>query len=183
MKPHPRIRKTVKVGGAVIAVLACALWLVSGWCAVGWGRAFTIAESARRVFVVADRGCLMLLRLDYFDSSGDPKGFFARPHDREFLWLPQVGGVEWGGGLRVPFWAVALTAAGFSAWAWRRDALAARIALGRACPFCRYSLVGLPAGTPCPECGRANPTEPTAASGDTAPDSPPRHRDAEGSPS
>src|SRR4051812_37657088 len=31
MKPHPRIRKTIKWGGAVLTVLLVALWIGSGW--------------------------------------------------------------------------------------------------------------------------------------------------------
>src|SRR5258708_976615 len=36
MKPHPRIRKTVKWGGAAVTVLLVVLWIGSGWCAIGF---------------------------------------------------------------------------------------------------------------------------------------------------
>ena len=31
MKPHPRIRKTIKWGGAVVTVLLVVVWIASGW--------------------------------------------------------------------------------------------------------------------------------------------------------
>src|SRR6185295_4090222 len=34
--PYPRIRKTVKWGGAIVTVLLVALWLGSGWWTVQW---------------------------------------------------------------------------------------------------------------------------------------------------
>jgi hypothetical protein len=36
VKPHPRIRKTVKWGGAVASVLLVAVWIGSGWWRVGY---------------------------------------------------------------------------------------------------------------------------------------------------
>ncbi len=61
MKPHPRIRKTVKWGGAVVTVLLAAMWIGSIWWGVSWTwsksgwvvlaagklRAWHYAESAR----------------------------------------------------------------------------------------------------------------------------------------
>jgi hypothetical protein len=31
MKPHPRIRKTIKWGGAAVTVLLVVLWIAGGW--------------------------------------------------------------------------------------------------------------------------------------------------------
>ena len=36
MKPHPRIRKTIKWGGAAVTVLLVVVWVGSGWLSVGW---------------------------------------------------------------------------------------------------------------------------------------------------
>jgi len=37
MKPHPRVRRTIKWGGAVITALLIALWIASRWCGVMCG--------------------------------------------------------------------------------------------------------------------------------------------------
>ena len=37
MKPHPRIRKTIKWGGAAATVLLVVVWIGSGWVVLGWG--------------------------------------------------------------------------------------------------------------------------------------------------
>ena len=36
MKPHPRIRKTIKWGGAVVTVLLVVAWIGSGWGEIEW---------------------------------------------------------------------------------------------------------------------------------------------------
>ncbi len=36
MKPHPRIRKTIKWGGAVVTVLLVVVWVGSGWWSPQW---------------------------------------------------------------------------------------------------------------------------------------------------
>ena len=39
MKPHPKLRKTIKWGGAVVTVLLVVVWVGSGWITVFWSNA------------------------------------------------------------------------------------------------------------------------------------------------
>ena len=44
MKPHPKIRKTIKWGGAVVTVLLVVVWIGSGW----WGAEYTTRQGKLR---------------------------------------------------------------------------------------------------------------------------------------
>ena len=52
----------------------------------------------------------------------------------------------------LPLWLPALLTLAITIPAWRLDALARR--RSGLCRKCSYSLAGLPAGSPCPECGK-----------------------------
>ncbi len=55
MKPHPRIRKTIKWGGAVVTVVLVVVWVLSQWWQMGWttphGWGMTVSRGA---LVVSD---------------------------------------------------------------------------------------------------------------------------------
>jgi hypothetical protein len=58
------------------------------------------------------------------------------------------------GEAHVPLWMPILLVAGVTGWAWARAGRQAPPA--GVCAGCGYSLRSLPAGAPCPECGRAD---------------------------
>ena len=148
MKPHPRIRKTIKWGGAVVCAMILALWVVSGWwwfmvrTGNGWASGF-------------DNGRIALLRSPlpvtwrtgvFFEGMRNP------PH---FLWWFDFGSHGWDWSIIIPLWAIAAPLAGITAIAWRFDTLARRRARVGLCPKCRYDRAGLAPGAVCPECGSA----------------------------
>jgi hypothetical protein len=55
--------------------------------------------------------------------------------------------------LAVPLWFPIAITLGLSALAWRIDLAARRRARIGCCPKCSYNRTGLPAASPCPECG------------------------------
>ncbi len=64
MKPHPRIRKTIKWGGAVVTVLLVVVWGGSGWWDVVWfwsqGRSVAgpASPAAEIVQITLGAGCV-----------------------------------------------------------------------------------------------------------------------------
>lgn len=153
MKPHPRIRKSVKWGGlAVIAVLT-VVWSASAWVTVEyiwgtWGR--TVCVSHGTVFIG-----------NYFWSGQPPAhGWIVYVAERpELRWRLSWGIEKWTQTphLRVPLWLPTLGAIWLTLTAWWSDARARRRQTGIVCSHCGYSRRGLPPSTPCPECGR-NPS-------------------------
>jgi hypothetical protein len=70
-----------------------------------------------------------------------------------FHWLPSAGlskGQSW---ILMPFWVPLTLVLALTAAAWRLDTLARRRARLNHCPTCNYDRRGLPAASPCPECG------------------------------
>ena len=161
MKPHPRIRKTVKWGGAAVTVLLVVVWIGSGWVATGWSQ-----QTMRSVYL--NQGALIIRWFTPADVT--PSGTWRwAPHPWKLSWKSQylhsrgVPPVLTPGEVPVSFETIA---ASFPLWwgvavmllitlpAWYFDALARRRArLGR-CPKCNYDRTGLAAGAVCPECGK-----------------------------
>ncbi len=155
MRPHPRIRKTIKWGGAAATLVLVAAWIASAWWDAGW-------LSAPGCSLGINRGCVSFERTDSpprmrgfnIDSYIDSRG--SRFHG--FTWwvysyrlrlsrriMHTVG---------VPLWIPAAPLLLATAAAWRLDTLARRRARAGHCPSCGYDLTGLIAPAPCPECGR-----------------------------
>jgi len=161
MKPHPRIRKTAKWGGAVVTVLLAVVWLGSGWYLVRWGIAPGWA-----VFTECGR-CDVVYAPHFYNGHGAPSverregpgasrgpapfrlgwryfhGLYGKPTDR--------GGQEehwW-----VPHWPFVAIAAFVTVLGWGADFRASRRARLNCCPKCNYDRTGLAASTVCPECG------------------------------
>ena len=149
MKPHPRIRKTVKWGGAVVTVLLVVVWIGSGWLC-GF-----VAPSSRALTGV-DRG---RLGLAWFDASSEypvnlaEANRFSHGLSIRLGWyserLPDAT-LTW-----IPLWPLLLIAMLSTLTAWRLDTLARRRARLNLCPKCDYDRTGLAAGAVCPECGVA----------------------------
>ncbi len=160
MKPHPRIRKTIKWGGAAVTVLLVVAWIGSGLYGVDWNGAADLGRGEYRSIELF-RG-RVYWGYDY--APGQPHhpgiGWCTNPQSAPFVfnwwffWNPPPFTA-----LAVPLWPLC----GFSllaTWgAWRLDTLARRRARVGFCPKCGYDRTGLvgvggAAGAVCPECGR-----------------------------
>jgi hypothetical protein len=146
VKPHPRIRKTIKWGGAAVTVLLAVVWIGSRWFgAVVWYR------EARYVELAAGEAL--------FKSDGSGPGDWLLTlepfsHQGRFSWR-----FEWsdeglhGWYVSVPLWFPVVALAILTGAAWGADlAVRSRERLGR-CPKCNYDRTGLASGIVCPECG------------------------------
>ena len=163
MRPHPRIRRTVKWGGALFCGVIAVVWVGTVWWSVSW------TGHNRLYFNFAAGGVsLGAITEKYVRSvAGFPSSSWfgwrtqsIKPH--MFLWFAwQDNPMAWY--LQVPLWAPLLMALLPTAFAGRLDALARRRARVGACPQCHYDRGGLAPGAVCPECGAPPPTAPAAA--------------------
>ena len=154
MKPHPRIRKTIKWGGASTTLLLVVVWLTSGWGFVSYSPdgSSGIGLSAGRVWVQTSRYYGVADGFDYGRSIDGGWHFelwpwrFCGPFPAPFL-------------VYIPLWPLIVLLLIPTGLAWRLDQLATRGADFSQCQTCHYNLTGLPANSPCPECGasRAKP--------------------------
>jgi hypothetical protein len=152
VKPHPRIRKTVKWGGAVVTLLLVVVWIGSGW----WG----VAYHGRAAEVLVERGgCLVSVwnrewRRSFTVWSHGP------PFPHAWIWRSRVFSTVMGNSFLVPLWIPTTITLAISAAAWwpeahtwlraRRREKAASLNL---CPKCNYDRAGLAKEAVCPECG------------------------------
>ena len=148
MKPHPKIRKTVKWGGAAVSVLLLVVWVGSGWVWVRWDGSHWGA--------VVQSGVISFL--DY--RSPVPPEYqgwtsMVHPHAFPLLWSFQSEAAQFAYRYSVPLWAPLLTCILPPLIAWRLDTLARGRARVDSCPKCNYDRTGLAAGAVCPECGTA----------------------------
>ena len=147
MKPHPRIRKTVKWGGAAVTLLLVGAWIWGGWWNIlvpcGGGNNIALFEGS---FVV-----------DFTHQYGQAVGLvFDRNDAHEFL---LAGAFSWDVGktgpmVGVPLWSLLIVFALATVTAWILDTIARRRARSNLCPKCNYDRTGLAAGAVCPECGK-----------------------------
>jgi hypothetical protein len=146
MKPHPRIRKTIKWGGAVVTLLLVVVWIGSGWWDVGW-----VSQKLECVDVGYGVVCFERMR----DCRPPPRpGLRTERNGQYFLHL----GLTWynhsdGWVLTLPLWIPAALCLLPSAVALRLDAIARRRARLNLCPKCNYDRAGIAKDVVCPECG------------------------------
>ena len=148
MKPHPKIRKTIKWGGAVVTVLLVVVWIGSGWWALGWrvNSAFSASIAAGEIQIVNWK---INGRSARWECSPHP--FYLGSRFRFNSPAPPVG-TYWS----LPIWSACAMACAASASAWRLDTLARRRAKLNLCAKCHYARTGLAVGAVCPECGAAS---------------------------
>ena len=149
MKPHPKLRKTIKWGGAVVTVLLVVVWVGSGWGGFGWydtsGRGFYIQFGGVGCVSTSFRLPLEMIGWCYWVCSYS-----------QVNWWPRLSfgpGTDWI--LLIPLWMPAVLAMSICVGAWQRERLAHRRAQTHLCPKCNYDRTGLAAGAVCPECGAA----------------------------
>ncbi len=159
MKPHPRIRKTIKWGGAAVTVLLVVVWVGSGWWEGGY-------SGSRVQRLIIGRGQIGLILTSVplpphhgwgcqrvTDREGDVfSWWWASESDPDYTMV------------RLPIWLAILAIGGASTVAWRLDTLARRRERVGFCPKCGYDRTGLvgvggAAGAVCPECGAGAPSK------------------------
>ena len=145
MKPHPRIRKTIKWGGAVVTVLLVVVWIGSGWLRLSWTSWKHLGGlSAGLVTIVfLDKQLPWGIGLER-RSLGPSVGRFQFAND--VISRPGVL-------VAFPQWWLIPGPAIASMVAWRLDTLARRGDHAGRCPRCGYDRAGLPLLAGCPECG------------------------------
>ena len=162
MKPRPRIRKTVKWGGAAVTMLLGVLWIGSGWywwpgvrwrnvdLSVGHGQA-SITHFVDDLSGPLNSACGLVPGPgveSLYAQSFDLKPWFGH-HDTVGLY----------GTVRIPLWTPVALALLVTVAAWRLDIVADRRARLNLCPKCHYDRTGLAPTVTCPECG-SQPAEP-----------------------
>ncbi len=147
MKPHPRIRKTIKWGGAAVTVLLVVVWIGSGF-----GTAYSSADAATFGF---DRG-----RLFFAWSTGPgwilvEDGFFIPPPSPTFdmKWKFDSYHSWFGWGFTIPIWFPFIVVSLVTVSTWCLDTLARRRAMLNLCAKCGYDCTGILKDSKCPECG------------------------------
>jgi hypothetical protein len=154
MKPHPRIRKTIKWGGAAVTLLLVVVW-ISSWAYhpclyLRPGAAVSLAVGGIEIYW--DDTFRTGIQAGLFESR---RAILAAGHRRWFRGLWDVDPTS--GFILVPLWPFSALSAMLTCAAWRLDALARRRARLNLCPKCHYDRTGLAADAKCPECGAAAP--------------------------
>jgi hypothetical protein len=143
MKPHPKIRKTIKWGGAAVTVLLVVVWIGSGFR--DFGRC-----TQRGYWVHAGWGTIGVGRL--FD--GFPQGaWFARSRAQGMSWWYPECSNPIGWHAQAPVWALVIPVLVLTVTAWVLEGQAARRRRRGRCPKCNYDRTGLAPDAKCPECG------------------------------
>jgi hypothetical protein len=169
MKPHPRIRKTIKWGGAAVTVLLVVVWVGSGWLSVRFTAhprvpAVTLRPSGfgHSSGEIPSRFCgVGAGTVETGELFSQECTFYPEPgwtvHRREFTqawgWGLDRSGSSWIA--YFPLWWVVLPCVVCTVAAYLLDSLARRRARLNLCPKCRCNRTGLAASALCPECGAA----------------------------
>ncbi len=148
MRPHPRIRTTIKWCGLALAVVLVAAWVVTIWKNATY-------YSGDGGFLALRQGSVVSMTpiLPYPESPGFKWG--VRPSSMPMRWWPRWIVSSPISVVIVPLWIPIVLVSAATAAAWRLDVLARRRARTDACRACGYTLAGLTPGAPCPECGGA----------------------------
>ncbi len=149
MKPHPRIRKTIKWGGAVVTVLLVVAWVGSGFRYLGYGTpsGYGVELSYGWMWISHELPRPQRIGLYFID----PK----RVH--YYGWWFDRYNVKGEWGIAIPMWLLCMSLSFPTGVAWRLDTLAPRRrARLNLCPKCNYDRTGLAMGAVCPECGKAS---------------------------
>lgn len=146
MKPHPRIRKTIKWSGAAASLLLLVAWIGSGFRYLGYvtSNGYGVEVSAGWMWLSRDKA-LPPKRVG--PLSVHPARFHL------FGWWFERYDTSAECGVAVPVWLMGACALVPTIVAWRSDARANRRERAGKCPKCRYDRAGLATHAVCPECG------------------------------
>jgi hypothetical protein len=149
MKPHPRIRKTIKWGGAAVTVLLVVVWIGSCRWGLNW-------DCTPGKYLGLRNGAIRWSSCIPEDHSSRPvQWYYIGGYDLD--WQFHSGQGNYGANYCVPLWIPIGMLIGITTGAWRLDTLARRRdRLGR-CPKCNYDRAGLAKDAVCPECGSKGP--------------------------
>lgn len=149
MKPHPRLRKSIKWCGLAASVLLLAAWIGSVWYYAWWIGRWGVA-----VNLMGGRISLVDIRT----APGIRTGWTLEPIPQPgmFLWFDSTspGSLPF---VTAPLWALAAPTLLATAAAWRRDTVARRRDRIGCCANCAYDRRGLAPDAVCPECGSFSP--------------------------
>ncbi len=152
MKPHPRIRKTIKWGGAVVTVLLVVVWIGSGW----WSAA---AATDAGHSVTLTQGTWLVGKITSANPSAHGGFLLERwspplgPRSAYFRWWFNWTSWKQNWCLGIPGWIPTAFALLATAIAWRLDTIARRRERLYLCPKCNYDRTGITSDMKCPECG------------------------------
>ncbi len=151
MKPHPKLRKTIKWAGAAVTMLLVVAWIGSGWWILG-----IIKPKPSRLSLGIVGGVVVVMSDDVNPIA--QWGFYCHRQSNIIYWPWRgVGGLDssfatqWA--LTIPLWIPSIATFVATCTAWRLDALARRRARLNFCPKCTYDRTGLAPTAVCPECG------------------------------
>ena len=174
MRPHPRIRKTIKYGGAALTVLLVVVWIQTSRspCEYGGVGPFHIGCAAEKGsitawYVAESQGLPDGLQVGPF--GGDYSTAWYR-HDTSYGFAgSSFSGANPGYWSRieqhtVALWLPTILMLTVTCIAFRLDTLARRRARLNLCPNCHYDRTGLAGDAVCPECGAASLTPPAPQS-------------------
>jgi hypothetical protein len=160
MKPHPKIRKTIKWGGAAVTVLLVVVWVASGWFRLvafsGWNDTLGVSRGRVSISIPRDRTVPGFVRTKVYIRQALS---FARGRwDWNFQHQQSLVGTSLNGialrvtteSVYVPIWALLIPVAGLTLLA---HILGSHRARSNLCPKCGYDRTGLSVGAVCPECG------------------------------
>jgi hypothetical protein len=159
MKPHPRIRKTIKWGGAAVTVLLTLIWAASGWIHVRWRDPSGFGVSIRSGRLMFDQLEAMQRKVSF-----DHRTEYVQSVPTGWGWGTASRGIVWGLAWNVresrgtvwafPLWMISGVLGLATAAALYLDLLARRRAHTH-CPKCNYDRAGIAKDAVCPECGCA----------------------------
>ena len=148
VKPHPKIRKTVKWGGAAVTVLLAVLWYGSG----RWFIASCASTNYNNIVELARGGIQVLWQRPL---AMPPKLIwkFASSNTGFEWWIGFVGSWSTNWQLAIPLWIPVVPTLLVTMLAWHLDVRARRPKRTNPCPSCGYDRTGLAPSAVCPECG------------------------------
>lgn len=148
MKPHPRIRKTIKWGGAAVTVLLAAVWIGSQWWNINW------YDPSREFDVHLMAGTVGWSYREMWSLYGRvTPGWTLERFDLSLEWGVHYRIENGRLSFRVPLWPLVFAGCVATIAAWRLDMLARRHARLKFCAKCGYDLAGIAMDAKCPECG------------------------------
>jgi ssDNA-binding Zn-finger/Zn-ribbon topoisomerase 1 len=155
MKPHPRIRTTIKWGGAAVTVLLVVVWIGSGWCGqddlVLWSN--TELRDHSWASIVHGGFTTGRWREEPFAFYLDVAWDLPPREPWRLTLLPWWFRSKFAWQVAVPLWPVVACAAACTLGGWCMDGRAAARMRAHLCPKCNYDRAGLVKGAVCPECG------------------------------
>ena len=150
MSIRTAIRKSVKWGGAALAVVLLVAWVGSDY------GIWSLPNAGRHRFWISEGG--IAWSADSQDVPLTRGSFSFGAIDLKFRWAFSYSEYPENAVLFIPLWAPLLLTLIPTGLAWRFDLIARRRSRRGTCMKCGYARSGLAAGAVCPECGTSQIT-------------------------